>query len=104
MTTRYYHRTGSEIAEAILDGGFRDGKDACLTGREHVGVWISDRPLDANEGANGDALRVVEIHADLVTPYEWVNDPSMGYREFLVPLRALAISAGSLAAFWTFVP
>ena len=43
-----YHVTSSENAAAIKRDGFRDtGGDQS----EHHGVWLSDRPLDANEGA-----------------------------------------------------
>jgi len=28
-------------------------------------VWLSDRPLDVNEGASGDDLLVVEIPEDV---------------------------------------
>jgi hypothetical protein len=47
------------------------------------GVWLSDRPLDANEGAYGDVVLFVEIPEGIVPQYEWVQD--IGYREFLVP-------------------
>ena len=76
-----YHRTNA--ADKILSRGFRDGEGAYLTDRTWRGVWLSDCPLDENEGAYGDTLLFVEIPEDVVAEYEWVQD--IGYREFLVP-------------------
>lgn len=50
-------------------------------------MWLSDVPLDANEGAFGDALLAVRFAAgDLaeLTNYEWLED-GKPYREWLVP-------------------
>ena len=55
-----------------------------MTDRLWSGVWLSDRPLDANEGAHGDVLLAVEIPVDDVLFYEWVEE-GKPYREFLVP-------------------
>lgn len=44
-----YHRTCD--ADAILATGFRDGEGSYGTGTPRWGVWISDVPLDVNEGA-----------------------------------------------------
>lgn len=51
---RVYHRT--DYAAAILGDGFRDATGTYLTGEEHSGVWVSDRPLDEDEGADGAVL------------------------------------------------
>ena len=59
-----YHRTNH--ADAILSHGFRDGEGTYLTERVWRGVWFSDRPLDANEGAYGDTVLFVEIPDDVV--------------------------------------
>jgi len=88
MPTRFYHRTTTEAAGAILAGGFRDASGYYLTETEWIGVWVSNRPLDVNEGAIGDALLVVEIEAKFVEPHEWVEDGKR-YREFLVPAAVL---------------
>ena len=87
----FYHCTTAEAAAAILAGGFRDGRGSYLavTDSEYSGVWISDRPLNVNDGAKGNLLLIVEIEADRVIPYEWVNEPFMGHREFLVPAAVL---------------
>jgi hypothetical protein len=60
---RLYHRTTRDAATAIVSSGFLDGEgnyglyDA-ITHEPHVlrGVWVSDVPLDENEGAWGDTL------------------------------------------------
>ena len=82
-----YHRTTTERAEAILQDRFRDHVGTYGTGREWSGVWLSDRPLTVNEGACGDALLQVSldcIDSD-ICDYEWVQEPSFGYREWLIP-------------------
>jgi hypothetical protein len=78
-----YHNTFA--ASAILRDGFRDGEGSYLTDQPHQGVWLSDRPLDINEGAVGDVLLCIEIPEQAIAPWEWVGEPSMGYREFLAP-------------------
>ena len=77
-----YHRT-FHSAE-ILRGGFRDTTGTYMTDREFTGVWISDGPLDCNEGANGDVLLVLDIPEEIFREYEWVEEGKL-YREALVP-------------------
>jgi hypothetical protein len=81
---RFYHRTSADSAKAIMAGGFRDHEGTYFTGVLHRGVWLSDRPLDCNEGAKGPVLLSVEIPEELLTEYEWVTD-GWTYREFLCP-------------------
>ena len=83
-TRRFYHRTSTENARAILAGGFRDGSGTYLTEQEFSGVWLSDVPLDGNEGASGDVLLAVEIAPELVEHYEWI-EVGRTFREYLVP-------------------
>ena len=80
-----YHRTNH--ADAILADGFRDGDGTYMTDRAWRGIWLSDRPLDANEGAYGDTVLFVEIPDDVIAGYEWVQD--IGYLEFLVPAEVV---------------
>jgi len=54
MAYRFWHHTTREIADVILKAGFKDAKGTYLTVNEYEGVWISDDPLDVNEGADGD--------------------------------------------------
>lgn len=48
-TMRAFHRTSH--APDILRDGFKDAEGTYLTDRVWRGVWVSDRPLDINEGA-----------------------------------------------------
>ena len=86
-----YHRTTQEAASSILADGFRDGEGTYLTSEIHRGVWVSDSPLDANEGASGCVLFTLETPSDSGSShlYEWVQEPSFGYRESLVPADEL---------------
>jgi hypothetical protein len=81
-----YHVTNDEAASAIMRVGFRDGSGSYLTDGMHTGVWLSDRPLDASEGADGDVVLRVELACTEVdlAPYEWVEQ-GKPYREWLVP-------------------
>jgi hypothetical protein len=63
MAYRFWHYTTREIADVILKSGFKDAKGTYLTVNEYEGVWISDDPLDANEGSDGDTY--LEIFLDL---------------------------------------
>jgi len=86
-----YHITSSENAAAIKRDGFRDTGGSYMTesehrGVEHRGVWLFDRPLDANEGAWGDTAIAVDLplsEADL-DQYEWKEEGKV-YREWLIP-------------------
>jgi hypothetical protein len=86
--SRYFHRTTAAATEAILAHGFRDGRGRCLTDTFHEGVWLSDVPLDSNEGVDGVMLLAVEVPANTVEPYEWIEE-GKPYREFLVPATLL---------------
>ena len=92
MNATYYHRTTPAAAEAILATGFRDATGSYMLEDELTGVFISDVPLDMNEGAKATAvngaLLAIEIGAELVEPYEIVED-GRSFREFCVPAEAL---------------
>jgi hypothetical protein len=98
----FYHRTPH--TEAILSQGFRDGTGYYMTSVKHTGVWLSNIPLDCNEGAKGETVLAIEIPEEALLPYEWIEDedwvedetaPEGGrwvqsenwkpYREFLAP-------------------
>jgi hypothetical protein len=87
LSKRLFHATTDEAAAAILAEGFRDATGTYDTDREFTGVWLSDRPLDENEGAAGSTI--LEVTLDLpeaeIIEWEWVTEPptgGMGYREF----------------------
>jgi hypothetical protein len=79
-----YHRTSEATARKIIANGFRDGRGHYLTDSEHSGVWLSDKPLNVNEGAVGDTIQVVTF-ADgaQLEDFEWVEEGKR-YREWLV--------------------
>lgn len=81
---KVYHRTTDTSAAAILQSGFIDHEDSFGTTRQHRGVWVSDQPLDSNEGATGDTLLAIEIGESLIAPFEWIEE-GKPYREWLVP-------------------
>jgi hypothetical protein len=83
-----YHRTTAVIANKILRDGFRDGVGSYLTANEHSGVWLSDVPLDINEGAEGDTLLRIELPEQAIADYEWIEDGKL-YREWLIPARLI---------------
>ena len=85
---KLFHSTTAATAQAILASGFKDGTDNYLTMQLHSGVWVSDRPLDENEGASSsEALLMIEIDGRKIRRFEWVGD--MGYREWLIPAERL---------------
>jgi hypothetical protein len=81
-----YHRTDPQAAQSILREGFRDSTGNYLTTNIYSGVWLSNVPLDENEGAFGDILLEVtlEITESEIGQYEWIEQ-GKPYREFLVP-------------------
>jgi hypothetical protein len=86
MAVTLYHRTDRAAAEVILRKGFRDNTNYYMTAHLHTGVWLSNVPLDENEGAHGDyLLRVsLDISESELARYEWIEE-GKGYREFLIP-------------------
>src|SRR5438093_4209336 len=85
---RVYHRTRGESVRQILADGFRDGEGSYMTEQTWRGVWVSDRPLDINEGAAGDYLLVLKIPDHVFCEYEWVEE-GKPYREALIPADVL---------------
>ncbi len=86
--TAYFHRTSA--VDAILRDGFVDAVGSygfkTLTLR---GVWISDEPLDVNEGADGDALLLLDPVGDVdLDPYEVIEEFTT-FREWCVPAEIL---------------
>jgi hypothetical protein len=85
-----YHRTTRQAAEQIQQQGFRDSTGSYLTSTQHSGVWLSNVPLDANDGAIGTHLFVLQSTLSdwELSEYEWVEDGKR-YREFLVPAEVV---------------
>ena len=84
MPAKFFHRTDN--ANAILASGFKDGTGNYLTTSEYSGGWLSNVPLDANEGTFGETLLLVEleISEEELSQYEWIEE-GKGYREWLIP-------------------
>jgi hypothetical protein len=88
--TILYHRTTVPAARRILVSGLEDGEGYYLTDELFRGVWLSEEPLDENEGAKGPVLLEVDIDLvdDALGEYEWLED-GKPYREFLIPAEVL---------------
>src|SRR5689334_11465799 len=80
----FYHRTTQQAAWAILENGFRDRRGKYLMDIEVEGVWLSDVPIDTNEGTFGDAVLAVNLDEREIACYEVVED-GKPYREWIVP-------------------
>ena len=88
MDTRYFHRTC--VADAILREGFRDGHGSYgLATLTLTGVFISDEPLDVNEGAHGDDLLEITFPSTVVLDDFEIVEELSGYREWCVPAALL---------------
>lgn len=87
MTT-YFHTT--DAAYVILRDGFRGGTgNYMLVGFTLTGVFLADRPVDSNEGAQGDQVLAVEFGDDVrLDEFELVEDGAP-YREWCVPAEIL---------------
>jgi hypothetical protein len=83
-----WHRTSH--AEAILATGFKDTTASYMTDEPRAGVWLSNVPLDINEGADrGRLLRVaVDLPMVELVEYEWIEEEKR-HREFLIPASVL---------------
>jgi hypothetical protein len=84
---RFYHRTSAEAADVILVSGFKDCTHRELNIR---GVWLSNIPLDSNEGATeGPLLQVVlTLPADKMDAWEVVEE-GKPYREWCIPAKVV---------------
>jgi hypothetical protein len=81
-----FHRTTEVAARAILAEGFRDARGSYGLPIVLQGVFVSDRPVDCNEGAKGDALLSIELAAseNELVDFEIVEDGKT-WREWIVP-------------------
>lgn len=90
---RLFHRTTAESAARILAEGFKDSRGTYMTDRVWEGVWVSDIPLNANEGAGGDALLQLIIPCSVpLDDYEW-RENGKSFREWLIPAALLNAQA-----------
>ena len=86
----YRRTTASAAAAAISDHCFQDHAGSYLTDREWSGVWLSDRPLNLNQGVEGDTLLKITIAATAsdLQDWEWAVE-GKGYRAWLIPAAIL---------------
>jgi hypothetical protein len=84
----FYHRTTAANATKILRKGFRDSTGYYGFSRPKTGVWISNVPLDINEGASGDVLLRIDMPERIARKYEWMED-GKHYREWLMPAQLI---------------
>jgi len=86
MALKLFHRTSAESADAILKSGFKHGTGNYLTVHKFSGIWLSDVPLDADEGPSGDTLLEVKLELSErdVQQYEWI-EKGKPYRKWLIP-------------------
>jgi len=82
----------TEEANRILTVGFEDKTGAYLTDQKRTGVFVSDRPLDCNEGVPLAATVLLEIRLAIseadIAVYEWVEE-GKSYREWQLPAALL---------------
>ncbi|CAN5223052.1 hypothetical protein BH11ACT6_BH11ACT6_05090 [soil metagenome] len=84
-----FHTTDS--AGVILRGGFRDHTSTYMLGVELTGIFIADRPLDANEGCKGDQVLQLTLPDTLdLDAFELMDESGYAtYREWCVPAALL---------------
>lgn len=86
---RLYHVTA--VPDTIEREGFCDGEGSYgLVRRDEPisGVFLSDSPLDVNDGVWGDGLLLVEIDEALIADYEWIEEEKP-HREWCIPAALL---------------
>ena len=85
-----FNRTTEVAARAILAEGFRDARGSYGLPIVLEGIFVSDRPVDCNEGAKGDVLLSIELAANEneLVDFEIVEDRKT-WREWIVPAELL---------------
>ncbi len=94
----FYHRTSEKAAARILARGFQDATTT-LSGLKLTGVWLSDIPLDMNEGATRDEslLQVVlRLPSRELKRWELIEE-GKPYREWCIP-AAEVVNRGTISA------
>jgi hypothetical protein len=97
---RLYHITTKDTATKILAEGFRDGESAQPL---FAGVWLSNTPLDGNEGAYGDTVLMVQFRVHLRRLSRFVViEERKNYREWV--LRATYIARHATTTMSRLIP
>lgn len=95
-TNKLFHRTTTDAARSILAHGFIDdfgdrvNKSEVAMCQAHRGVFLSDIPVNIQDGASGDVLLELAFDReidDLSEAYEFQCEPDVfcPFREFLIP-------------------
>jgi hypothetical protein len=88
----YYHGTTATNAQSILKEGFRDATGGyMLDGVTLTGVFLSDRPLDENEGACSEVMLRVTFASKPSNFDEFIEIEEDGkpYREWCVSAKLI---------------
>lgn len=83
---KLYHSTSREAADAIDRDGFRDAQGTYgLIDHVLTGVYVSETPLDENEGAlTGALFTFTGVDPETIADYELIEE-GKPYREWCVP-------------------
>jgi hypothetical protein len=84
-----YHRTTAANAKRILRHGFRDHIGYYGMTRKRRGVFLSNVPLDINEGATGDTLLRVDLPEQTLADCEELIEEGKPYREGVILARLI---------------
>jgi hypothetical protein len=87
---RFFHRTSPDAAKKILIEGFRDSYGTYGMPMMLTGVFVSDVPLDVNEGTADGPLFEIQLAVDEadIDSYELIEE-GKGYREWCIPAAIL---------------
>ena len=91
-----YHRT--DHPHVIKQGGFRGGTGTYMTVNVYIGVWVSNVPLDANEGAFGEMLIEMETPHSRTRVCQRVEQTPQGVVSGLL-IRSEALRNGDLSTY-----
>lgn len=82
-----FHHTSDAAAQAILDGGFRNGCGSYFSNRTWTGVWLSANPEVA--GRAGESLLTVKLSMteNELAQWEWTGEGQS--RGWLIPAGVL---------------
>src|SRR5215472_14283799 len=87
-----FHRTTLDAARAILAEGFVDGNaNDCGFDSPVSGVWLSDVPVDSQDGAKNGPLLLVSVDEagnERLAKYEVIEEGNT-YRAWFVPAQLL---------------
>ena len=86
MAAVLYHVTTVDNAQVILRDGFNETAEFYSPDTNANGVWLSDRPLNANQGIRGDITLAVSLNLSLreLGFYKLVGTRKP-YKEWCVP-------------------